>query len=68
MKVILIHKTTTGGYVASVNGMKKAEAFGKDEISAIKNLTERLENRNPNWIQRSDWWKEPLTKDTPAED
>lgn len=55
MKVILIHKTTTGGYVASVNGIKKAEAFGKDEVSALKYLTEKLENKNANWIQRSDW-------------
>ena len=55
MKVILIHKTTTGGYVASVNGIRKAEAFGKDEISALNNLTERLKDRDPNWIQRIDW-------------
>ena len=55
MKIIVIRKTNGGGYVASVNGMKKAEAFGKDEITALRYLTERLESKNAGWIQRSDW-------------
>jgi hypothetical protein len=56
MKIITIQKTCEGGgYVACVNGFKNAQCIGKDEISALNCLTEKINKKHPNWIQKVDW-------------
>ena len=56
MKIITIQETKNGsGYVASVNGFKLATCIANDEVTALKHLVQRLEERNSSWIQVSDW-------------
>lgn len=56
MIIITIRKTEgKGGFVANVNGFQGATTIAKDEITALKYLVERLETKNPSFIQRTDW-------------
>ena len=56
MKIITIQETKNGsGYVASVNSFNHATAIAVDEMSALKQLVEKLEEKDNAWIKRSDW-------------
>jgi hypothetical protein len=56
MKAIVIHPTKDEtGYVATVVGMKNYQAIAGNEITALKNLIEKLESKNPKWIIRPEY-------------
>jgi hypothetical protein len=56
MKVIVIqHTADKTGVVASVVGMKNYSSIAADEITALKLLVSRLEDKNPKWIIRPDY-------------
>lgn len=56
MKIITIQQTKPGGgFCANVNGFEDVASFGKDEVSALEHLLEKLKSRNEKFIQISDW-------------
>ena len=58
MKIITIQKAHTAGksgYVASLNGFEGGTAFGTTEVATLKKLTALIEEKNPDWIQKSDF-------------
>ena len=56
MKAIVIQSTKGNtGFTASVVGMKNYQAIAADEITALKQLVEKLEKKNPKFIIRPDY-------------
>ena len=56
MKAIVIQPTKGNtGFTASVVGMKNYQAIAADEITALKQLVEKLEKKNPKFIIRPEY-------------
>jgi len=56
MKAIVIQPTKSNtGFTASVVGMKNYQAIAADEITALKQLVEKLEKKNPKFIIRPEY-------------
>jgi len=56
MKVIVIQPTKGNkSFTASVVGMKNYQAIAADEITALKHLVQKLEQKNPKFIIRPEY-------------
>lgn len=56
MKVIVIQPTKGNtGFTANVVGMKNYQAIAGDEITALKHLLEKLEEKNHKFIIRPEY-------------
>jgi len=56
MKAIVIQPTKGNtGFTASVVGMKNYQSIAADEITALKQLVEKLEKKNPKFIIRPEY-------------
>lgn len=56
MKAIVIQQTKDkAGFTASVVGMKNYQSIAGDEITALKHLVEKLENKNAKFIIRPEY-------------
>jgi len=64
MKAIVIQQTKNEtGFTASVVGMKNYACIAEDEITALKYLIQKLEEKNPKWIIHPEYHENKTTRD-----